>query len=147
LVEQTSYLVDASVMAKWFNRGETNEQEAIALRDAWSTGKIALFSPALILFEVANSIWKNPNTEPREARSLVRLAVRLVPNFMEINEDISEEAMALAKRGKLTFYDSIYVALSKFSKLPLISADSDQLEIARGYAKSLHIGKVGEILT
>jgi predicted nucleic acid-binding protein len=134
-----AYVVDASVVAKWFNKGETNEREALALRSGWSDGSVSLRSPALIVYEVANAIWKNSNIESGKAASLVRLLIRLSPDHVELTEDLSEEAMNLARRNKMTFYDSIYVALSNHLKLPLITADSDQLDAARNYTKALHI--------
>ncbi len=141
-----SILVDASVVAKWFNRGEPNEEEALSLRTAWIERKIELFSPSLMLYEVCNSIWKNPNLDRDRAESLARLAVRLTPTTIEIAEEDSEEAMRLAKKSKLTFYDAVYIALSKSRKCPLVSADNDQLEVARGYSASIHISKIKNLL-
>ncbi|HKW04510.1 MAG TPA: type II toxin-antitoxin system VapC family toxin [Nitrososphaerales archaeon] len=62
-----SFIVDASVMAKWFNKREANEEEALALRSAWIDGTIELLAPSVIIYEVCNSIWKNPNIEKTQA--------------------------------------------------------------------------------
>jgi hypothetical protein len=37
-----SFVVDASVMAKWFNTGEVNEEDALKLRSAWIDGRVEL---------------------------------------------------------------------------------------------------------
>jgi predicted nucleic acid-binding protein len=141
-----SILVDASVVAKWFNRGEPNGEEALWLRTSWIEQKIELFGPSLILYEVCNSIWKNPNLDRDRAASLARLAIRLRPTTIEITEEDSEEAMRLAKKSKVTFYDAVYIALSKSHKCPLVTADNDQLELARGYSSSIHISKIKNLL-
>ncbi len=141
-----SYLVDASVIAKWFNRGESNEKEALTLRDAWSTGRVGLYSPALLIFEVCNAIWKNPNAQPSQAFSLAKLAIRLRPNLIEVGEIDSEEAMVFAKKSKLTFYDSIYITLAKSRKWPLITADKDQLDLGRTYTRTFHISEISDII-
>ena len=65
-----SFVVDASVVAKWFNKGESNEEEALALRNAWIERKVELCSPSLLIYEVCNSIWKNPNIDKDKATSL-----------------------------------------------------------------------------
>src|SRR5579875_334303 len=137
-----SFVVDASVVAKWFNKGESNEEEALALRNAWIDGKVELYSPTLLIYEVCNSIWKNPNIGKDKATSLSRLAVRLSPTLLEVREDESSESMNFARRNKLTFYDSVYIVLSKFMKHSLVSADRDQLQASKGFAAaSFHIGQ------
>ena len=140
------YLVDASVMAKWFNKGEAHEEEALALRSAWIDGTLQIFGPSLIIYEVCNSIWKNPNVERKLALSLAKLVLRLRPNLIEVGENESEESMELARKTKLTFYDSIYIVLSKSRKCPLITSDNEQLEIARTYTASNHISNVRSLL-
>lgn len=34
----------------------------------------------------------------------------------------------------------------RFRKCPLVSADNDQLEVARGYSASIHISKIKDLL-
>ncbi len=140
------FVVDASVVAKWFNKGESNEEEALALRGAWIEGSVDLFSPSLVIYEVCNSIWKNPNIDRDQASSLAKLAVKLVPNLVEVGEVESSESMNLARKSKLTFYDAVYIVLSRYRKCPLISADGDQLEIGKDYTTSIHISKVRNLL-
>lgn len=139
-------VVDASVVAKWFNKGESNEEEALALRTAWIDGNVELFSPTLVIYEVCNSIWKNPNIDRDQASSLAKLAVRLAPNLIEIGDVESSESMNLARKSKLTFYDAVYIVLSRYRKSPLVSADGDQLEVGKDYTTSTHISKVKGLL-
>jgi predicted nucleic acid-binding protein len=141
-----SFVVDASVVAKWFNKGETNEEEALLVRTAWIGGDIELFSPSLLIYEVCNSIWKNPNIDPDQASSLSKLVVRLAPNLLEVGEDQSSESMNLARKSKLTFYDTVYIILSRDRKRILLSADHDQLEASKNYTKSVHLCKVRSLL-
>lgn len=137
-------MVDASVVGKWFNRGEENEKEATALRNGWVEGVVDLCAPSLLLFEVANSIWKNPRVAPRTARSLVRLAVRISPTLLNPQEQVAEEAMVLARRRKITFYDSIYLAVAKSLGVVLLTADREQLSAASGYTKAAHLSETLE---
>jgi predicted nucleic acid-binding protein len=143
-----SFIVDSSVVAKWFNKGESNEEEALALRNAWIEGKVELYSPSLLIYEVCNSIWKNPNIDKDKATSLSKLAVRLSPALLEVREDESSESMNFARRNKkLTFYDSVYIVLSKYMKYSLVSADRDQLKASKGYAAtSFHISQIKNFL-
>ncbi len=127
------------MVAKWFNRSEVNEEEANLLRDEWVDGRVELYAPSLLLFEVANSIWKNPNVTGRVARSLVGLAVRISPTLLNPQEGVAEQAILLARRKKLTFYDSIYLAVAKSLSLLLITADQEQIVAAERYTKVAHL--------
>jgi predicted nucleic acid-binding protein len=138
-----TYVVDASVVAKWFNKGESNEAEAIALRKAWISGDVELMSPTLLHFEVANSIWKNPNVSARRARSLVRILVKLVPKLVDLGGDEADRAMLLARRKNLTYYDASYLALAKSLSVPFITADQEQLDAAEGYVDSSNLSSIG----
>jgi predicted nucleic acid-binding protein len=84
--------------------------------------------------------------DQNQAMSLARLAIRLKPGIVEVGEEESEEAMVLSKRTKLTFYDSIYVVLSKFRKIPLITSDDNQLELAQDHTTSIHLGDIDKLL-
>lgn len=96
-------------------------------------------APALLHFEVANSIWKNPNVSARSARSLIRLMVRLAPKLVDLGADVAEQAMSLGRRKRLAYYDTAYLALAKSLSLPLITADQEQLIVAKGYTTAIHL--------
>lgn len=136
-----SFVVDASIVAKWFNRGEEFEKESDQFRRAWVGDKIQLEAPAHLSFEVANSIWKNRNVNVREARGLAKALVDIAPRLHDLTENMAEQAMLLARGKHVTFYDASYLALAKLLSVPLISADEDQLRAASGYVKALHLSR------
>ena len=115
------------------------------MRNAWIDGRVDLYAPSLLLFEVANSIWKNPGIKVGTARSLVRLAVRISPSLLNPREEVAEQAILLAKRTRLTFYDSIYLALARSLSFLLITADHGQLSAATGYTKAVHLSTIGKL--
>ena len=51
------YTIDASIMARWFIPGEEYEEEALKIRNDYAQGKIQLYAPTPIKYEVLNSIW------------------------------------------------------------------------------------------
>lgn len=142
-----SYVVDASVVSKWFNKGESDEEQATSLREAWTERRVKLVAPSLILFEVANSIWKNPGTPDDLARSLVKTATNLSPTPINLSARLNGQAMQIARKTKVTFYDATYLAVAKTLSLALISADSKQLSASRGYVKSVHVSEISETIT
>ena len=133
--------MDASVVAKWFNRGETNEKEARVLRDSWLANEVSLFAPSLILYEVSNTILKNPGVPTPIARDLVRAVVKLSPHLLIPSDMVAEEAMRIARKERLTFYDAAYLAIAKSLACRLITADEEQLSAARGYLDAEHLSE------
>jgi len=101
-VPEPRHLIDASVVAKWFNRGESHEQEA--------------FGPSHIVYEICNSIWKKSNVDRELASSLSKLVVRLAPTLLNIGEAESSEPMDMVRKNKLTFYDAVYIVPSTNQK-------------------------------
>jgi len=142
-----SYVVDASVVAKWFNRGEDYEDKASAVRKAWVDDELELIAPSHLPFEVANSIWKNPNIKARNAGILAKLMVRLSPRLDSLSEELAQESMSLARRKGLTFYDASYLALAKFLSRPLLTADAEQLVAAARYVVASHLASFGKTST
>lgn len=137
-----SFVVDASVVAKWFNRGEEFEEESDRLRKAWVNDEMQLVAPSHLPFEVANSIWKNPNIPTRKAVSLVKVLVELSPKLDVLTEATAGEAMSIARKRRLTFYDATYLALSRTRSLTVVTADDDQIRAAAGYVKASHISSL-----
>jgi len=137
-----SYVVDASVVAKWFNRGEEFERESDQLRRAWVNDEARLVAPSNLPFEVANSIWKNPNIRVRKAISLAKVLVEVSPKLDNLSSALAERAMSVARRKHLTFYDASYLAHAKILSLPLIASDDDQLRAASGYVRSYHLSSL-----
>jgi len=134
-----SYVVDASVVGKWFNRGEEFERESDHLRRAWMSGEMRLVAPSHLPFEVANSIWKNPNIGAGLAGRLAKVLVDMSPELNDLSEDMAERAMSVARRRHVTFYDASYLVLAKLLSVPLITADDHQIRVASGYTKAFHL--------
>lgn len=138
-----SYVVDASVVAKWFNRGEDLEEESDRLRTAWVNDEVRLEAPSHLQFEVANSIWKNPNVPARTAGSLAKALVEIAPKLHNLTEIMAEQTMSLAQRRDITFYDASYLTLARLLSLRLVTADDDQLRAASGYVRASHLSSLG----
>jgi predicted nucleic acid-binding protein len=139
-----AFVVDASVVAKWFNRGEQFENEAAVLRSAWVRDELELLAPSHLPYEVANSVWKNPNVGSREAGTLVKLLVKLSPKLVDLSEDLASETMDVARKKRMTFYDASYLAVAKHFSHPLVTADKDRLRLAKKYVTALHLSSFGQ---
>ena len=59
-------VVDASVAAKWFNAEDLSDKAA-KVKDAHVRGDVELIASTHIIYEVANSIWKQQDQWRRQS--------------------------------------------------------------------------------
>lgn len=114
----TRFVLDASVVAKWFVR-EAGTPEATALRHA------ALLAPDLIVPECANILWKK--TKRGEA---TRLQANLAADILERSGiDLRPSASLVRAALDLSIsldhpaYDCFYLALAEQEACPFVTAD------------------------
>ena len=116
------YVVDASVVVKWFSKFEEDIENSEKLLNSHVEGISTLASSSLVLYEVCNALRFNPNFGEEDlskaAISLLKLELELV-DFSEI----FESAIALAFSQDITIYDAAYIAVSQTHHIPLITAD------------------------
>lgn len=138
-----SSVIDASVFAKWFNRGEQYEGEALHLKDDYLSGRVELLAPRLLLYEVLNAIRKNRNLRAAEAVELAAEAYELSPTLLDLDSEQVRLTVSFAREASVSCYDSTYIVLAKRSGVQLITADEKQLEAARKFADCLHLRQYG----
>jgi len=119
-------IIDASVAAKWFLRGEKFENESLDLRQDYEAGKITLSAPSLILYEVCNTIWKRKDITREAASKLAEAASEYLSSIaVSPSPQSYRRAVHNARIWDITVYDSSYVTMSEELKRPFITADDD----------------------
>jgi predicted nucleic acid-binding protein len=123
----TSFVLDASVAAKWMlpAQGELLRPEAFRLLDAYEAGDVNLIVPDIFWAECGNILWK----AVRQQR-LEQLAAELaMQTLMQRDLPTSPSKMLLQQAVVMAFdfgrsvYDCLYVTLAARSKKQLITAD------------------------
>jgi predicted nucleic acid-binding protein len=119
-------ILDASVAAKWFLRGEEYEPESLMLRLDYEEGKIELHAPSLILYEVCNSIRKRGDIPRETAAKLAEAASKYMSNLVVLpSPETFRKVVSNSRLWDLTVYDSSYATMAQELKRPLITADRD----------------------
>jgi predicted nucleic acid-binding protein len=118
----SKYVVDASVVVKWFSRFEEDIENSEKLLNSHVEGTSPLASSSLVLYEVCNALRFNSNLDEddllKAATSLLGLGLELVDSL-----EVFESAIALAFSQDITIYDAAYIAVSQTYHIPLITAD------------------------
>jgi predicted nucleic acid-binding protein len=122
-------VIDASVVIKWYNI-EQHTEKALAIREDYIKQKIDLVAPYLLLYEVGNALRYNPDFGLDDVKSAIRDLLAMQISFRLLDEKAGQDAVELAYKFGLTFYDVSYVILSRVENCPLYTADDKLLSRA-----------------
>ena len=118
-------VVDSSVWAKCFLRGEALEEQALGLVDRYTAGELQLIVPDLFWPEFANVLWK----AVRQGRCSHESALASISAMQKYDpltlasRSVISDAFAIATRFQRSVCDSIYVALAVSLKTDVVTAD------------------------
>ena len=116
----TRYVVDASVVVKWFLPEDHTEAARGLLSEEFT-----LLSPDLVRAEVGNVMWKRWRRDdvPAEAAEEALDHLERLPLRIRSSRRLMNTAWDLAHRFDRSFYDGLYVALAKRENCRLVIAD------------------------
>jgi predicted nucleic acid-binding protein len=123
----TSFVLDASVAAKWMlpAKAEMLRSEAYRLLDAYGAGDVNLVVPDIFWAECGNIVWKAVRQQ-RFGRNEAEIAMlsmmsRRIPTVSSAT--LLPKAVSIAFDYGRSVYDCLYVALAVKTKSQLITAD------------------------
>ena len=123
----TSFVLDASVAAKWMlpAKSELLRPEAYRLLNAYGAGDVNLVVPDIFWAECGNVVWKAVRQQ-RFGRDEAEVAItsmmnRGIPTVSSIA--LLPKAVSIAFDFGQAVYDCLYVALAIKTKTQLITAD------------------------
>ena len=113
-----SWVIDASVAAKWLLPEDGSDQASALLADA-------LLVPDLLFAEVANIFWKKQVRGEMDAATADAAARWLMQAPLQVHPcaGLTAEAVGLAIRLQHPAYDCFYLALARRTGCPLVTAD------------------------
>lgn len=142
-----TYVLDASVAAKWFLPPEQEAlgEKASDLFKEQTAGRLRFIVPELFWTEMGNVLWKaarvNRMSRSAAERAFASLLKLQFPTLSSTTE-VLDKAFRIALRFERTFYDSVYLALAETSGWPLITADE---RLANAVAAYLPVRWLGAI--
>jgi len=116
------YVVDASIIVKWFSRFEQDAESSEKLLNSHIEGASMLVSSSLVLYEVCNALRFNPNFSEKDVSRAVTNLLKLELELVDFSEAF-EPAIELAFSYDITIYDASYIAVSQTLHIPLLTAD------------------------
>ncbi len=121
-MEKEALVLDASVIVKWFCEEEYTDI-ALRIRDRFFGGELNAVVPELMFYEVSNAIRYNGVLSMEEKLELIDDVFSMDFDVVTSNKKILLEAMESALDTDTTIYDNVYLAVGRFKRCNLITAD------------------------
>ena len=116
-------VLDTSVVIKWYRQGEVLASRALALRDAYLDGEIAVSVPSLLVYELANVLRYKKDLAPGQVQdavqSLFDIGLEVVPPL----SSVARRAVEIACTCETTVYDAAFAALAESLNATFVTAD------------------------
>lgn len=116
-------VIDASVILKWFIQ-ENDSNKAAEIKKAHTIGSSCIAIPDLALYEIGNALRYKLEFSNHEVASCITEIYDLGIDIIGPNMEMLAEVTEISRRYDITFYDAVYIALSKELGLNFITADS-----------------------
>ncbi len=131
-----TYVVDASVVVKWFLTDEVLGRQALTVWRTHLESETVLAAPSHVIVEVSNAIlsasrYSPPRVGFETARDMIADLTEISISTVPVLELVIP-AFELSHEFETSLYDSLYLALSRVTSATLITADR------RFYEKILH---------
>lgn len=118
---------DASVILKWVLRSadESNQENALKLRELAIEEKVTLKVPSLWLYEVGNTLSRN---FPKQSRELLEVLIAFGLEEVVWNEQWLNKCLSITQHYKVTFYDAAYHSLALVENGTFVTADKQYVK-------------------
>jgi predicted nucleic acid-binding protein len=121
--EQARFVLDTSVIVKWFRQGEVLARQALDLRDAYLAGQTAISVPTLVAYELANVLRYKTDLTTEQVCAAVDSLFALRLDWIAPSSASIGRAVEIARACDVTVYDASFAAFAESLGAALVTAD------------------------
>ena len=125
------YVLDTSVIVKWFSE-EKGSEKAGAILQQLQNQKVEILMPELVKYELANAFLKGKKLAGREAEVALETFYNLPLLFTAETPESAKLTYVLAEKLNISYYDACFLALAKIQKATLITANPKHQKKIKG---------------
>ena len=142
-IEVTPYVLDTSVVIKWFSEsGEDDLGNALRLRQRILEGAFPVAVPSLLFYELCNALRLNPKFDAREVKEAATSVLDMGFSIRDVTAELLERAVDLAFARGITVYDACFLALAEAEGATLVTADATFLAQLKGSKHAVPLSKL-----
>ncbi|MBI2028313.1 MAG: type II toxin-antitoxin system VapC family toxin [Candidatus Levybacteria bacterium] len=120
-----TYVVDTSVVLKWFNQeNESSVEIAHEIYKDMLGNVILLIVPSLIIIEIINTLKKGKHMPAEAIKKSISDLFSLPLVIKESSQAILDQTIEIMEAYNIAAYDALFVATAKDEYAKLISADA-----------------------
>ncbi|GAH20621.1 unnamed protein product [marine sediment metagenome] len=116
-------VLDTSVIIKWYRQEEILAKKALALRESYLLGRIAVCQPSLAACELANVLRYKSELSTRAVREAMDSFFNMGFDFVSSTRNLIDRAVPLARENDVTVYDALFAAVAESKNGYMITAD------------------------
>lgn len=110
----TSLIIDTSVAVKWLNQdNEKNIEKADKILNDVKNGKVELFAPELLKYEVGNALLFGKKIAKEDINELMHIFYSLPIIFITEDKILANDSYLLAQNFGITYYDASFMSIAK----------------------------------
>lgn len=127
------FVIDTSVVVKWFSKDEDDSAIALHLRQEMLDGHCTLIAPDLLIYELANALKYNPNFTSKDVKASMDSVYNMGIDIRGVDNLVITHAIEIAFKFNATIYDACFMALSRIEKKPFLTADYKFAKRIKGF--------------
>ena len=116
------FVLDTSVVVKWFYI-EEGRKTALRYLDLFKKGKIEVFFPELIKYELGNVLVKGKKAELKDAEKVLKEFFLLPFRYIQLDLEQGLRVLKVAKDLNITYYDASFFVVAEVTKAVLVTAN------------------------
>ncbi len=142
ITQVKKFVLDTSIIVKWFSGNETDTEHANKLRRQILEGFCDITIPDLLFYELANALRHNPNFTPEDVQASLDSVFDMEFDVRKVDNSVIAAAIDIAFKYTVTVYDSYFLALSQLEGKPFITADYKFTRRIKGFKNIVHLNEI-----
>lgn len=138
------FVIDTSVVVKWFSKDEVDSEIALHLRQEMFDGRCTVTAPDLLIYELANALKYNPNLTSKDVKDAMGSIYDMGIDIKGVDAIIVTRAIEISFKFNVTIYDAYFMALSQIEKKPFLTADYKFTNRIKGFKGIIKLSEIKE---
>jgi predicted nucleic acid-binding protein len=141
-----SVVLDSSVIIKWFQKYEALQKHALMIRQAYLKGKLKIYVPDLLIYEIGNVLRYKPDMNEITVQKALQNLYNMKISIEHIDIMRIRRSIQIAYFYNVTVYDAVFVTLTEQLESNFITDDMKLVQRLCGIPYVYHLKDVIPIL-